>query len=134
MNTLEIMGFEVEAAHHEVAPGQHEVDLRYADVLTTADNLATFRLVVRNVALYHGLHATFMPKPIFGQNGSGLHTHQSLFRGEENAFYDPEDADEISGVMRHYVGGLLDHARAFCAVTNPLVNSYKRLVPGGYEG
>ncbi len=133
VNTLGIMGFEVEAAHHEVAPGQHEVDLRYTDVLTTADNLATLRMVVRNVALHHGLHATFMPKPIFGQNGSGLHTHQSLFRDEENAFHDPDHPDGISDVMRHYVGGLLDHARDFCAITNPLVNSYKRLVPGGYE-
>jgi len=132
VNTLEVLGFDVEAAHHEVAPGQHEVDFRYAEVLTTADNLATFRMVVRNVALHHGLRATFMPKPIFGQNGSGLHTHQSLFRGEQNAFHDPDDPDEISDTMRQYVAGLLRHARGFCAITNPLVNSYKRLVPG-YE-
>jgi glutamine synthetase len=132
VNVLEMMGFEVEAAHHEVAPGQHEVDFKYADALTTADHLATFRFVVRNVALQHGLHATFMPKPIFGQNGSGMHTHQSLFRGGRNAFHDPASGDELSDVMRWYVAGLLRHARSFCAVTNPLVNSYKRLVPG-YE-
>jgi glutamine synthetase len=132
VNVLEMMGFEVEAAHHEVAPGQHEIDFRYADALTTADNLATFKFVVRNIALQHGLHATFMPKPIFGQNGSGMHTHQSLFRGGENAFFDADAPDQLSKVMRGYVAGLLRHARAICAVTNPLVNSYKRLVPG-YE-
>jgi glutamine synthetase len=133
VNLLEAMGFEVEAAHHEVAPGQHEVDFRYEDALITADNIATFKFVVRNVALRHGLHATFMPKPIFGQNGSGMHTHQSLFDADgENVFHDPEAPDEISDIMRHYVGGLLRHARGYCAVTNPVVNSYKRLVPG-YE-
>jgi glutamine synthetase len=132
VTTLETMGFEVEAAHHEVAPGQHEVDFRYEDALVTADRLATFKFVVRNIALRHGLHATFMPKPIFEQPGSGMHTHQSLFRAGENAFYDPQAPDQISEVMRWYVGGLLQHARAFCAVTNPLVNSFKRLVPG-YE-
>ncbi|MGI9183193.1 MAG: type I glutamate--ammonia ligase [Longimicrobiaceae bacterium] len=132
VNILELMGFDVEAAHHEVAPGQHEIDFRYEDALVTADNIATFKFVVRNVAMRHGLHATFMPKPIFGQNGSGMHTHQSLFREGENAFHDPEASDEISAIMRHYIGGLLRHARGFCAVTNPLVNSYKRLVPG-YE-
>ncbi|HEX7048941.1 MAG TPA: type I glutamate--ammonia ligase [Longimicrobiales bacterium] len=130
VNTLEIMGFEVEASHHEVAPGQHEIDFRYEDALVTADNLATFRFVVRNIALQHGLHATFMPKPVDGQAGSGLHTHQSLFEGERNAFHDPDAPDGMSRVMRWYVGGLLRHARGFCAVTNPLVNSYKRLVPG----
>jgi glutamine synthetase len=132
VNVLELMGFEVEAAHHEVAPGQHEVDFRYADALTTADHLATFKFVVRNVAFQHGLHATFMPKPIFGQNGSGMHTHQSLFRDGENAFYDEADEDGMSDVMRWYAAGLLRHARAMCAVTNPVVNSYKRLV-AGYE-
>jgi glutamine synthetase len=132
VNALELMGFEVEAAHHEVAPGQHEIDFRYADALTTADHLATFKFVVRNIAVRHGLHATFMPKPIFGRNGSGMHTHQSLFRDGENAFYDGAQADGISQVMRSYAAGLLRHARAMCAVTNPLVNSYKRLVPG-YE-
>ncbi len=132
INVLEMMGFEVEAGHHEVAPGQHEIDFKYADAMTTADDLATFKFVVRNIALQHGLHATFMPKPIYGQNGSGMHTHQSLFHDGENAFYDPKAPDQLSSVMRWYVAGLLRHARAFCAVTNPLVNSYKRLVPG-YE-
>ena len=132
VNVLEMMGFEVEAAHHEVAPGQHEIDFRYDDALATADDLSTFKFVVRNIALQHGLHATFMPKPVFGQNGSGMHTHQSLFHDGDNAFYDAKAPDQISKVMRWYVGGLLRHARGFCAITNPLVNSYKRLVPG-YE-
>ncbi len=129
---LESMGFEVEAAHHEVAPGQHEIDFNYADALTTADNIATFRFIVRNVAYRHGFLATFMPKPIYGQNGSGMHTHQSLFRDGENAFYQADGKWQISHVGLSYVAGLLKHARGFCAVTNPLVNSYKRLVPG-YE-
>ena len=132
VDVLEQMGFEVEAGHHEVAHGQHEIDFRYADALTTADNIATFRFVVRNVARQFGLHASFMPKPIYGQNGSGMHTHQSLFRGKENAFFDPDAQWQLSEVALHYIGGLLKHARGFCAVTNPLVNSYKRLVPG-YE-
>jgi glutamine synthetase len=127
---LEAMGFEVEAAHHEVAAGQHEIDFRYDDVLATADNVSTFRFVVKNVARRNGLHATFMPKPIHGINGSGMHTHQSLFRGGENAFFDPDGPWQLSETCLHYIGGLLRHARAFCAVTNPLVNSYKRLVPG----
>jgi glutamine synthetase len=126
------MGFEVEAGHHEVAPGQHEIDFRYTPALETADNLATFRFIVRNVAYRHGFLATFMPKPIFGQNGSGMHTHQSLFKSGKNAFHDPDGKWELSEVALHYIGGLLKHARGFCAVTNPLVNSYKRLVPG-YE-
>src|SRR5881409_219733 len=129
---LVAMGFEVEAGHHEVAPGQHEIDFRYAEALATADNLATFRFIVRNVAYRHGFLATFMPKPIFGQNGSGMHTHQSLFKGEKNAFHDPQGKWELSETALRYVAGLLRHARGFCAVTNPLVNSYKRLVPG-YE-
>ncbi|MFT5152404.1 MAG: glutamine synthetase [Planctomycetota bacterium] len=130
---LEAFGFEIEASHHEVAPGQHEIDFKYGDAVTTADRLATFRYVVRRVARDMGLHATFMPKPIFGQNGSGMHIHQSLFRGQENAFFDADaDHEGVSEIMRHYIGGLLKHARAFCALTNPLVNSYKRLVPG-YE-
>ncbi len=132
VNVLTAMGFEVEAAHHEVAQGQHEIDFKYEEALVTADHLSTFKFVVRNMAVRHGLHATFMPKPIFGQNGSGMHTHQSLFKGGANAFYDESDEDGLSPVMRHYAGGLLEHARAFCVVTNPLVNSYKRLVPG-YE-
>jgi glutamine synthetase len=126
------MGFEVEAGHHEVAPGQHEIDFRYAAALETADNLATFRFVVRDVAFRHGFLATFMPKPIFGQNGSGMHTHQSLFANGKNAFHDPKGKWELSAVALSYIAGLLEHARGFCAVTNPLVNSYKRLVPG-YE-
>jgi glutamine synthetase len=129
---LELMGFEVEAAHHEVASGQHEIDFRYADALTTADNIATFRFVVRDVARRHGFLASFMPKPIQGQNGSGMHTHQSLFRGKENAFFDPKAEHQLSKVALSYIEGLLQHARGFCAITNPLINSYKRLVPG-YE-
>jgi glutamine synthetase len=132
VDTLEQMGFEVEAAHHEVAHGQHEIDFRYADALTTADNIATFRFVVKFVAQRFGLVASFMPKPIFGQNGSGMHAHQSLFRGRENAFWDPKAEWELSETALQYIGGLLRHARGSCAVTNPLVNSYKRLVPG-YE-
>jgi glutamine synthetase len=132
INDLEAMGFEVEAGHHEVAPGQHEIDFKYSDALTTSDNLTTFRFVVRNAAMAHDLHATFMPKPIFGQNGSGMHTHQSLFRDGENAFFDPDGEYQISDLMRHYIGGLKKHAGAIAAITNPLVNSYKRLVPG-YE-
>jgi glutamine synthetase len=132
VSTLEQMGFEVEAAHHEVAHGQHEIDFRYADALTTADNISTFRFVVKYVANRFGLIASFMPKPVFGQNGSGMHTHQSLFAGGENAFWDPKAQWELSPVALHYIGGLLEHARGFCAITNPLVNSYKRLVPG-YE-
>jgi len=126
------IGLEVEAGHHEVAPAQHEIDFRYAEALETADNLATFRFVVRNVAYRHGFLATFMPKPIFGQNGSGMHTHQSLFRKGANAFHDAKAKWELSPVALQYIAGLLKHARGFCAVTNPLVNSYKRLVPG-YE-
>ena len=130
--TLEQLGFEVEAAHHEVAHGQHEIDFRYADALTTADNIATFRFVVKHVAQQFGLVASFMPKPVFGQNGSGMHTHQSLFSKGENAFFDAKAEYQLSTVAHHYIGGLLKHARGMSAITNPLVNSYKRLVPG-YE-
>ncbi len=130
---LERLGFEIEAAHHEVAPGQHEIDFKYGDAVATADNLTVFRHVVRRVARDMGLHATFMPKPIFGQNGSGMHVHQSLFKKGQNAFFDAKaEHDGVSKIMQWYIGGLLEHARGFCAVTNPLVNSYKRLVPG-YE-
>ncbi len=132
VNDLEAMGLEVEAAHHEVAPGQHEIDFKYAPAIETADNLMTFKFIVRNAAMAHGLHATFMPKPIFGQNGSGMHTHQSLFKDGENAFFDREGEYELSDLMRFYIGGLKKHASAIAAVTNPIVNSYKRLVPG-YE-
>ncbi len=128
---LEHLGFEVEAGHHEVAGGQHEVDFRYADALTTADNLATFRFIVRTLAYRHGFMATFMPKPIEGNNGSGMHTHQSLLlENGMNAFYDPKAKWEISDTGLAYIAGLLKHACGFVAVTNPLVNSYKRLVPG----
>src|SRR6266853_897846 len=129
---VEEMGFEVEAAHHEVATGQHEIDLRYADALVTADNLTTFKFIVRNVANRYGFLASFMPKPIQGMNGSGMHTHQSLFRGKENAFFDPKAEYQLSRIALSYIEGLLQHARGFCAITNPLINSYKRLVPG-YE-
>lgn len=128
---LEAMGFEVEAAHHEVAPGQHEIDFKYADAVTCADNVSTFRFVVKKVARDHGLHATFMPKPFFGVNGSGMHTHQSLLtKNGKSAFHDPKGEYELSPVARAYIEGVLQHAPAFVAVTNPLVNSFKRLVPG----
>ncbi len=130
--TLEKMGFEIEASHHEVAPGQHEIDFKYADALQAADQILTFKLVVKTIARQHGLHATFMPKPLFGVNGSGMHTHQSLFRGDQNAFYDENDELGLSQTAKYYLAGILSHARSFAAITNPLVNSYKRLVPG-YE-
>ncbi|GAV31000.1 glutamate--ammonia ligase 2 [Coriobacteriaceae bacterium EMTCatB1] len=130
--TLEKLGIPVEYSHHEVAPSQHEIDLRYADALTMADNVMTYRLVVKEIAYQNGVYATFMPKPIEGQNGSGMHTHQSLFTKDGNAFYDPNDPQHLSKIARHYIAGLLKYAPEFCAVTNPLVNSYKRLVPG-YE-
>ena len=130
--TLEAMGFKIEASHHEVAPSQHEIDFKYSNALTTADNIVTFRLVTKTIAQRHGLCATFMPKPVFGQNGSGMHLHQSLFRGENNLFYDPGNELGLSEVALHYIGGILAHAKALAAVTNPCVNSYKRLVPG-YE-
>jgi glutamine synthetase len=130
---LEAMGYEVEAAHHEVAPGQHEIDFKYADAVQTADNIITFRFVVKKVALMHGLHATFMPKPLSSENGSGMHMNMSLFNlSGENAFNDPDAPWGLSETARGFIAGLLEHARAFVAVTNPLVNSYKRLVPG-YE-
>mgnify|MGYP001164939176 FL=1 len=132
VTNLEAMGLEIEAAHHEVAQGQHEIDFKYGEALRTADDLMTFKFVVRNVAHAHGLHATFMPKPIFGANGSGMHTHQSMFKDGENVFFDAEAEYQLSPVMLHYIGGLKKHARAIAAITNPIVNSYKRLVPG-YE-
>ncbi|MEW6064571.1 glutamine synthetase [Desulforamulus profundi] len=131
--TLEEMGFEIEASHHEVAPGQHEIDFKYSDALDVADKIMTFKFVVRTIAQRHGLHATFMPKPIFGINGSGMHMNQSLFTLDgENAFYDPSTPDQLSETAKYYIGGLIKHARAFAALTNSSVNSYKRLVPG-YE-
>ncbi len=130
---LEAMGFEVEAAHHEVAPGQHEIDFKYADAVPCADNVVTFRFVVKKVALDHNLHATFMPKPLAGVNGSGMHTHQSLLdENGENTFFDADGDWQLSATALSYIGGLLAHAPAIVAITNPLVNSYKRLVPG-YE-
>lgn len=129
---LEQLGFEIEASHHEVAPGQHEIDFKYSDALDTADKIATFRFVVRTVAQRHGLHATFMPKPIYGIAGSGMHTNQSLFRNGKNAFYEPEGPLQLSSDAYHYMAGLMKHARSFTAITNPTINSYKRLVPG-YE-
>ncbi len=132
VNVLHTLGFEVEAAHHEVAHAQHEIDFRYEEALRTADNVATFKFVVRKVANKYGLHATFMPKPVFGINGSGMHTHMSLFKGEENIFYDKDAEFQMSTVMKQFIAGVLKHAKSFVAITNPLVNSYKRLVPG-YE-
>ncbi len=129
---LESLGFEVEASHHEVAPGQHEIDFKYADVVDACDNIQTFKLVVKTIARKHGLHATFMPKPLFGINGSGMHCNMSLFNDEGNVFYDKDGELELSETAYHFLGGLLKHARAYTAVCNPTVNSYKRLVPG-YE-
>ena len=129
---LEQMGFEIEASHHEVAQGQHEIDFKYAEALTAADNIMTFKLAVKTLAQKNGLHATFMPKPVFGINGSGMHTNMSLFRDGKNVFYDPNDSRKLSKEAYAFIAGLLRHVRAMTAVTNPLVNSYKRLVPG-YE-
>jgi len=129
---LEEMGIHVEYSHHEVAPSQHEIDLRYMDALSMADAAMTYRLTVKEIAMQHGVYATFMPKPLFAENGSGMHTHQSLFRGEQNAFFDPQDPHHLSATAKHYIAGLLEHARAMCSVVAQWVNSYKRLVPG-YE-
>ncbi len=129
-NKLLEMGFDIEAAHHEVAPGQHEIDFRYADALRTADAISTFKFVVKRVALEYGLTASFMPKPVAGMNGSGMHCHLSLFRNGQNAFYDERAEYQLSQTALHFIGGLLEHADGMVAVTNPLVNSYKRLVPG----
>jgi glutamine synthetase len=129
---LEAMGIRVEYSHHEVAPSQHEIDLRYSDALSMADNAMTYRLVVKEIALRHGVYASFMPKPIFGQNGSGMHTHQSLFKGNKNAFYDPKDEFHLSKMAKAYTAGILKHAKEISAITSQWVNSYKRLVPG-YE-
>lgn len=132
IHTLEAMGIPVEYSHHEDAPSQHEIDLRYTDALTMADTVMTFRLVVRQIALAHGVHATFMPKPMEGVQGSGMHTHFSLFEGDTNAFFDPGDPEGLSKVARGFIAGLLRHSREITAVTNQWVNSYKRLVVG-YE-
>jgi len=130
--TLEEMGIAVEYSHHEVAASQHEIDMRYTDVLTMADNVMTYRLVVKQIALQQGVYATFMPKPVFGINGSGMHVHQSLFKGDANAFFDKNDKYHLSKLAKHYIAGLLRHAPEITAVNNQWVNSYKRLVPG-YE-
>ena len=130
--TLEEMGFEIEASHHEVAEGQHEIDFKYNDALTTADNIMTFKIVVKSIAARHGLYATFMPKPLFGINGSGMHTNQSLSTKDGNAFYDKSGELELSPIAYNYIAGIMEHIKSIAAVTNPTVNSYKRLVPG-YE-
>ncbi len=130
--TLEEMGIGVEYSHHEVAASQHEIDMRYTDALTMADNVMTYRLVVKQVALQHGVYATFMPKPVFGINGSGMHVHQSLFKGDRNAFFDKNDKYYLSKLAKCYIAGLLKYAPEITSVTSQWVNSYKRLVPG-YE-
>jgi len=130
--TLQEMGIQVEYSHHEVAPSQHEIDLRYDEGLKMADTAVTLRIVVKEIARQHGVYATFMPKPIFGENGSGMHTHQSLFRGDINAFHDSNEQHHLSTVAQSYIAGIMEHAREMALVTNQWVNSYKRLVPG-YE-
>lgn len=130
--TLENMGIQVEYSHHEVAPSQHEIDLKYTEALNMADAAMTYRLTVKEVAMQHGVYATFMPKPIFGINGSGMHVHQSLFKGEENAFFDANDEHYLSDICKSYIAGLLRHSREISLVVAQWVNSYKRLVPG-YE-
>ncbi len=130
--TLEEMGFVIEASHHEMAPAQHEIDFRYDEALTTADNIMTFRMVVKTIAKRHGLHATFMPKPRYGVNGSGMHTNMSLSRDGVNAFIDRSDAGKLSKEAYYFIGGIMKHIKAVTFITNPLVNSYKRLVTG-YE-
>ena len=130
--TLEDMGIEIEASHHEMAPSQHEIDLKYEEALETADNMVTFRMVVKTIAKRHGLHATFMPKPKYGINGSGMHLNMSLSRDGENIFSDENDEHGLSQEAYYFIGGLMKHIKAITFITNPLVNSYKRLVPG-YE-
>lgn len=129
---LEELGFEIEASHHEVAPGQHEIDWKYSRALEACDNIQTFKLIVKTVARKHGLHATFMPKPVFGVNGSGMHCNMSLFNEEGNTFYDAESESGLSDTAYKFIAGLLHHAKAYTAICNPIINSYKRLVPG-YE-
>ncbi|PNR95786.1 type I glutamate--ammonia ligase [Petrotoga sp. 9PWA.NaAc.5.4] len=132
VETLQSMGIRVEAAHHEVANSQHEIDFRYDNALKTADNIQTFKLVVRTIALLNGLWATFMPKPFFGMNGSGMHTHISIFKDGKNIFYDPNKPYKLSEELRWFIGGLFNHIDAITAIANPTINSYKRLIPG-YE-
>ncbi|WP_302623545.1 type I glutamate--ammonia ligase [uncultured Clostridium sp.] len=126
---LEDMGFEIETSHHEVAAGQNEIDFKYADALVTADNIATFKYVVKSIAQRHGLYATFMPKPLHGVNGSGMHINISLIKDGKNAFHNEEDELGLSSVAYNFIGGVLKHIKEICPITNPLVNSYKRLVP-----
>ncbi len=132
VTALEGMGINVEYSHHEGAPSQHEIDLRYDEALKMSDIVMTYRLVVKEIALQAGYHATFMPKPLEGANGSGMHTHQSLFKGHNNAFFDANDEYHLSDVAKGFIAGQLKHAREFCLVTAQWVNSYKRLIPG-YE-
>ena len=132
VSILEEMGIEVEFTHHEVAPSQHEIDFRYAEALTMADIVMTARLAIKEVAYLNGVYATFMPKPLFGQNGSGMHVHMSLFKDGRNAFFDPNDKYHLSPIAKHFIAGLLKHAKEITLITNQWVNSYKRLVPG-YE-
>ena len=132
VEALDALGIDVETSHHEVGPSQHEIDLRYTDALTMADNAMTYRLVVKEVALRNNVYATFMPKPLFGENGSGMHVHMSLFKGDRNAFYDASDKHHLSDLAKRYIAGLIKHAPEFTLITNQWVNSYKRLVPG-YE-
>jgi glutamine synthetase len=129
---LEQLGIDVEYSHHEVAYSQHEIDMRYTDALTMADNVMTYRLTVKEVAMANGVYATFMPKPVFGINGSGMHVHQSLFKGDKNAFFAKDDEYNLSKEAKSYIAGLLQHAPEITAVCNQWINSYKRLVPG-YE-
>jgi len=126
------MGIDVEYSHHEVAPSQHEIDLRYKDGMTMADIVMVYRMVVKEIAQIKGLYATFMPKPIFGVNGSGMHTHQSIFKGDKNLFFDTSDKYHLSAEGKHYIAGIMKHAREITLVCNQWVNSYKRLVTG-YE-
>ena len=130
VSVLQEMDFEIEAAHHEGADGQHEIDFKYADALTAADNIITFKYVVKSIANLCGLHATFMPKPIFGINGSGMHCNLSIFKNGKNIFYAPNKPYQLSDEALYSIGGVLKHVSAFTAVTNPIVNSYKRIVPG----
>jgi len=132
VSALQDIGIQIEYSHHEVAPSQHEIDMRFDEGLKMADKTMTLRLVVKEIARRNGLYATFMPKPIFGENGSGMHTHQSLFKGERNGFFDANDPYHLSGIGKSYIAGVLRHAREMAAITNQWVNSYKRLVPG-YE-
>lgn len=127
--TLQKLGFEIEASHHEVAPWQHEIDFKYDTPINTADNIATFMFIIKKIAQKYWLHATFLPKPVFGINGSGMHIHQSLFKDEKNMFYDEKKEHQLSDTALYYIWGIMKHAKAITAIANPTINSYKRLVP-----